>query len=279
MSDQGYYGGIDTDALVNGIEELALKGLKQTIYFVEERARHYVPVRKIFDQSYSPRRSTVPGLDLPSGLNREQIMQAYRKNRINTAERFNAVRRALPRNREIQTLTARVRGHANSEVSVFRGYPGRGDVFAGNFRGVEKFKNDQGETEGRLVAVRPLTNIRAGKIVMAEPTTAEAEGLLTSRGRYEVKHLRGLNGDQIGGALKRSIKVIGPNRVSGGWKGWVQAGDNKEVDYARYQEFGTRHNRAQPFLRPALYEGRRQLVGNVAKAIDPRYIKGVKIAS
>jgi HK97 gp10 family phage protein len=34
---------------------------------------------------------------------------------------------------------------------------------------------------------------------------------------------------------------------------------NKEVDYAKYVEFGTRRSRAQPFLRTAKAQAREQL--------------------
>lgn len=41
--------------------------------------------------------------------------------------------------------------------------------------------------------------------------------------------------------------------------------------YATYQEFGTSHNRPQPFLRPALYESRNILRFEVRKAVDRRF--------
>ena len=39
------------------------------------------------------------------------------------------------------------------------------------------------------------------------------------------------------------------------------------TEYARYQEFGTRHNRAHPFLRPAAEESREEVVGLIADAV------------
>jgi len=37
--------------------------------------------------------------------------------------------------------------------------------------------------------------------------------------------------------------------------------------YAKYQEFGTRHNRAQPYLRPALAAARSAFRARLAKAV------------
>jgi len=47
---------------------------------------------------------------------------------------------------------------------------------------------------------------------------------------------------------------------------------SSKVFYARYQEFGTRHMRAQPFLRPALIEEARILKTELPKML----LQGVK---
>jgi hypothetical protein len=79
----------------------------------------------------------------------------------------------------------------------------------------------------------------------------DIEADLSSQGRLELARA---TGDTLGGALKKSIKssVTQTERRT---KGKVSAG-NKEVDYAKYVEFGTRRSRAQPFLRPALAHAR-----------------------
>ena len=51
------------------------------------------------------------------------------------------------------------------------------------------------------------------------------------------------------GDLKASIRT----EYAGGDTGYVVAGDNGDVDYAGYQEFGTSKMQAQPYLRPSAY--------------------------
>lgn len=69
----------------------------------------------------------------------------------------------------------------------------------------------------------------------------------------------GVGPTTLGGALRDSIRMI---PASAGQypniEGWVVAGGG-EVDYAKYQELGTRHNPAHPFLRPRLPEWRQSL--------------------
>jgi HK97 gp10 family phage protein len=77
---------------------------------------------------------------------------------------------------------------------------------------------------------------------------------LTARGRYEFRTQRAASrqGRNLGGALRHSIHtepaeadsfpIIKASVVAGG----------EDAPYAKYQELGTRHNAAHPFLRPAL---------------------------
>lgn len=70
---------------------------------------------------------------------------------------------------------------------------------------------------------------------------------------------------QLGGHLRDSIK----SDEQGGLK--IRIGT--DVYYAIYQEFGTTHNRPQPFLRPALYENR-DFLAKAAKDKASRALKG-----
>jgi HK97 gp10 family phage protein len=99
--------------------------------------------------------------------------------------------------------------------------------------------------------------------------------LLTSRGRYEVRSGRAIHKEvlpsgntkfHIGGALKASI----------GSEGAIQTGEGVEVRvtaairYAKFVEFPTTHNAAQPFLLPALHDNRERLRKEVANEIKRR---------
>ncbi len=80
---------------------------------------------------------------------------------------------------------------------------------------------------------------------------------LTARGRWELKTGRAAfrspgGRSTLGGRLRGEIHVRPPK---GGGPVWV-AKVVSPTPYAKYVEFGTRHSRAQPYLRPALAQVR-----------------------
>jgi len=108
--------------------------------------------------------------------------------------------------------------------------------------------------------------------------------LLSSRGRYEAfgrvgpggkragrgraVKTAGVEGEMVGGRLRDGITIIPAKRNGTMVYGFVQAvatDPGKKHNYAKDQEFGSRHNRAQPFLRPGLRESKDRIV----KMIDP----------
>jgi HK97 gp10 family phage protein len=86
---------------------------------------------------------------------------------------------------------------------------------------------------------------------------------LTARGAYEVKTRRAVGmyaGHRtIGGQLRESITAEAVTRRGGRSVAWVIA----SADYAKYQEYGTAHNRAHPFLRPAAEESRSRVATTI----------------
>jgi HK97 gp10 family phage protein len=90
---------------------------------------------------------------------------------------------------------------------------------------------------------------------------------LTRQGAYEVRTKRAKHltwgHSHIGGRLRASIGAT--NVTRSGWTAeqWVIS----DVPYAKYQEFGTRHNAAHPFLRPALNESREEIISRIAAAV------------
>lgn len=99
-----------------------------------------------------------------------------------------------------------------------------------------------------------------------EPTT----WALSSRGASEVRTRRALfttSGHQhIGGRLRGSIHAQKPVISGRAAEAWVLAGGD-EAPYARFQEYGTVHNRAHPFLRPAAEESREDVAAIVTAAV------------
>lgn len=92
---------------------------------------------------------------------------------------------------------------------------------------------------------------------------AQAEAMLSRRGRYEVRSGRANSHGYVGGRLRREIHATPP--IQEGRSKWVARVDSP-TPYAKFQEFGTRHNPAHPFLRPALEERRDAILRNVRNA-------------
>lgn len=90
---------------------------------------------------------------------------------------------------------------------------------------------------------------------------------LTSRGAYEVRTKRAVFSTfghlGIGGRLRGEITATPPRITGARAEAWVIS----PTPYAKYQEFGTRHNAAHPFLRPAAEESRGEVVGLIADAV------------
>jgi len=77
-----------------------------------------------------------------------------------------------------------------------------------------------------------------------------AQERLDRRGRYDLKTMRAAHQGQLGGRLREEIfstqaRIYG-HRVT------VKV--VSPTEYAKYQELGTRHNPAHPYLRPAAHE-------------------------
>ena len=107
-----------------------------------------------------------------------------------------------------------------------------------------------------------------------------SESRLTAAGRYELASRRAVThaavsvaterstvSARVGGSLRDSIRV---ERASADMfpdiKASVVAGGNG-VDYAKFQELGTRHNPEHPFLRPSLMEARGELPAQLLRSL------------
>ena len=90
---------------------------------------------------------------------------------------------------------------------------------------------------------------------------------LTARGRYELKvgraAFRGPDGVTLGGRLRGEIHMVA---AEGGGPRWT-ARVVSPTPYAKYVEFGTRHNRAQPYMRPTLEQVRESFRARCVAAV------------
>lgn len=95
----------------------------------------------------------------------------------------------------------------------------------------------------------------------AQPTA------LDRRGAYEVRSRRAAflrwGHSYVGGRLRGEIFSTGAVIRGRRAEAWVIS----PTPYARYMEFGTRHNAAHPFLRPAAEESRGEVVALIADAV------------
>lgn len=98
---------------------------------------------------------------------------------------------------------------------------------------------------------------------------ASAQDRLDRRGRYDLKTMRASHKGELGGRLREEIfstraRIYGQK---------VRVRVVSPTPYAKYQELGTRHNPAHPYLRPAAHETV-EGVRNDLKRTMPGVIRG-----
>lgn len=291
------------DRAIAIIVQRAVHGLNKTLDTTHKKAVKYAPVRAIFRRT--GRSTQFPSINIRAGTSPAGVMRAYRRHPIATAAQYEQWKASRPPVRRIDVPAARLHfkverdkfgiptnmkpeiakeleriegtslrqgplyGHSNSMVPVIRT---KDETIAGDFRQWDR---------GKLRRVAQVTQRKGGKPF---PQGSDLEGLITSAGRYEIRTGRAVVArigakdgvSRVGGALRHSIVKVSANpnvrNRRGKVYGYVRAG-GPGVEYAKYQEHGSRHNRAQPFLRPALYESRVLLKKNVYEAISRQKLK------
>ena len=108
--------------------------------------------------------------------------------------------------------------------------------------------------------MRAINPRRRGLNRLIHPEAAQA---LSRRGRYEVRSRRADFNRMVGGRLRGEITAI-PAALRGNR---IEARVISPTPYAKFQEFGTRHHPAHPFLRPALRESRSQVLSDLKSSI------------
>ena len=261
-----------TKYLESAIEEAVLNGL----ILIEDRARQLAPIRRVHKMGRRKERH-VTAKDVASGsrfvamsgtaftamnndIGRRVAFGGGMNAKYGTAV-FIPPKGRVPR---VDTGAPRAHGRVNSLAPMIR-TPG------GHLSGTQFRLLDSG---GGL----RYQSVKVGN------RSFKMDDLLTARGRYEVKTGRAneLNASgqvQAGGRLRASIKHEGPYHDGNIVYGYVSAaaydpGAKTLHNYAADMEYGSRHNKPHPFLRPALWESASRIKdlshGVIAKALTAK---------
>lgn len=238
-------GVLNIAAIVARVQRAEEVALEEVAGYIVADARARAPVRKVFREAKGFRRKFRPltGPEKSLAIRRAESYKGYNdyQRRRSVAYLRNYARAELPR-----------RG-SNNSLARSRTLRNLGTIRGGSF-------------QPRVDAVS-----RRGGF-----SSASLNPLLTSRGRYEVRsgraiHLQTLaSGNirvQIGGKLKASIESEGVIQTGQGAVVKVTAG----VRYAKFVEFPTTHNAAQPFLLPALHGARSRLRRTLAAELKKAF--------
>lgn len=222
---------IDLRSLARDIFDEALQGLGAGAAVVESKAKARAPVRNIFsDGSYSIRFKSAQ--EIKKGV---------------------AIRRALSLSRE---------GGPNNPAPV-TAYP----MEHWGKPSIRQKRPPRHWQERRFAESQRLLHDYSVEMNRRSLGGTPSPVRLSRRGAYEVRTQRAayvMNGRRvIGGRLRGEITASPPNRRGFRATAWVIS----PTPYAKYQEFGTRHNAAHPYLRPALAESQEEVVGLIADAV------------
>lgn len=226
---------MDLESLGQGILDAALDALGAGAKLVEQRAKARAPVRNIFGREYEFRAKTTSELKADLRF-------------VNTA-----------------TLESMTQTGLMDFATT---------VDWQSYRTVGTMRMQRDWHERRSGAARQhLADYDAEMSVRTFGGPSE-ETFLTRRGAYEVRTQRAnyatWGHTHVGGRLRGEIKATGVAPSGDGGEAWVIS----PTPYAKFMEFGTRHNRAHPYLRPALQESRGEVVSAIADAVKVASQKG-----
>lgn len=225
---------LNTAKLIKALEAAVMRAVERTAVAIEADAKHYAPVRKVFDARHgkmSMRR--MPVLDEDKNV-RWEMQRHY-----SSDDQFPVFRVRVP---------GPFGGHQ------YRSYGGdrhdlrqtMHDPVTGKYRLrnpiAEEFLTRGGRNSGR----RSLNLGSNLDFHIGGKTINSGGGVDPMTGR-------------LGGRLRRQIHATAVTRDGTRFG----AGVESPTPYAIYQELGTAHNKAHPFLRPALQENERTFVENL----------------
>lgn len=229
----------DVPAILAAVEAAEREAIEEVADIVARNAKARAPIRKVFRE--------------PKGFRRK-----FRP--LTTPERNLAIRRA----------------QAYPGYSAFQRR--QSVAYLQNYARAEIRRRGSNNSLARSRTLRVLGYERGGRFVPRVDARRVRGGgfqseflhpLLSARGRYEVRSGRAIHREvtdsgsvrvQVGGRLKASIGNEGARQVENGTVAKVAA----RVRYAKFVEFPTTHNAAQPFLLPALHQERGRLKTQLA---------------
>lgn len=219
---------IDFDAIANRIFEAAVEQLGVGAVVVETRAKARAPVRRLFhDGGYSIR------LKKMAEINETREARDY------------VLRTGSPKATVVQP----------DDVPTIWG------------RTITGKRPPRHWHERRLGKAQRLLAQYDAEMASRKAGNAPQMTMLTRRGASEVRSMRAAfstwGHTHIGGRLRGEIAATAPTVTGRRAEAWVIS----PTPYAKYQEFGTRHNAAHPFLRPAAEESREDIVSRIAAAV------------
>lgn len=233
------------DAVRAGLEE----GLDKAAERIAADARQRAPIRKAFREKqgfrFKNRRLTAT----------EQALVIRRANAYYGSEGFRRMWQAMSPEKQARAAFNYSHALLPSRRSANTLEHSRADRQLGVVRG------------GRFHGFNGATRVWGKNGAGVEPGEA-VRAKLTSRGLGEVRsgsavHTSATGQVQIGGALKASIGAMPAHQTADGMEATVVAA----IGYAKFVEFPTTHNRAQPFLLPALKDEQRTFTHDVADSI------------
>ncbi len=205
----------DPNRVYNAILPRIVAVVNETAALVTEDAKKRAPVRKVFKGSAG--RANLQSIEEAAAEAADRVRLGLAPGRVRTQRSPAARVHGFGPRRFLDSPTAPVY-----------------DVGVGRFRG----------SSGRFIT--------AAQFRQAQPLNGRLRfnTLLTSRGRYELRtgraNIRAGGRTAVGGRLRSEIAYT---RAAG--ERVITAYVESPTPYAKYVEFGTRHNRAQPYLRPA----------------------------
>jgi hypothetical protein len=229
-------------AISNAIRDATLMGMGESLYRMEATAKAKAPVRKVVTGGRRTFRAAT----------RSELQQANRYyQRVSQERGF--------------TFTPLTTIRVVNDRFENRGYVGRG-----------RLSPRTGANRANVMSPR------ASNVLDRSPDALAQNPRLSSRGRYELNSGRATiqveaNRDEVGGWLRDHIEAQ-PVEVRGGHlHGELVSIMDADHQYPKFQELGSRHNPAHPYLRPALHAERLRYRATLIKHIAAVKIPGVQL--
>jgi HK97 gp10 family phage protein len=240
---------LDWNSLVSRVIQETAVGLTTGAGLVAARAKELAPIRKVFAGG----KSHWHFMSMTEYESAKSVREALGLKTMNIAPRHAMV--------TYQTSNARERKWMRRDYArvIDRGDSANMNVPLSRIvSNPDKSRGDKGRLMRRSAEVSTFD------------AAGNQTGGLTRQGRHELNSLRSLHGGMLGGRLRDEIH---PTPASPGHR--MAATVESPTAYAKYQEFGTRHNPSHPFLRPAADESREEVVSTVRGLVGSALKGGV----